>query len=105
MKPKRFPWLSRTAFVTRDRKANPTSTVTPWRDSGWTDHPETVSKSACHDATIYATRSDGVTAGCCSECFVWVVRINPRTLRQEIPAHPTPATTPEKSDANKKENL
>ncbi len=56
----------------------------PWSDEGWFESDQEVKRSHCHDAKVFFSRGDGVSAGTCSVCHTTIVRVNPRTQKQEV---------------------
>lgn len=57
----------------------------PWSDAGWVESDVPVKLSSCCSVPVYMSRGDGVTIGSCAKCDRNVVRINPKTGKQEIP--------------------
>lgn len=58
--------------------------LSPWNDAGWVEYEPEVHTSPCHWAPVDLSRGDGVTMGTCRQCRAVVVRINPKTQKQEI---------------------
>lgn len=61
------------------------SDLVPWSDAGWVEQRRLVRHSPCCKDAVWSSLADGVVAGSCARCGEWVVRLNPKTRKQEVP--------------------